>query len=105
MVVEPRSLGIFFFIFMSSYLCLFQIDYVDGRARTQRITDSSSTKISTSHPVNSNNGGPGGFITEVTIQPHNGHKGLGTFVDSSDGGPGSPQPPPHPPKVPTIQVS
>ena len=77
----------------------FQIDYVDGRARTERITDSSSTTISTSHPVN--NGG--GLITEVTIQPH--HEGLGTFVDSSDGGSGSPPPPPHPPRVPTTQVS
>ena len=76
---------------------------MDGRARTERITDSSSTTISTSHPVNSNNGG--GLITEVTIQPHNSHEGLGTFVDGSDTGSGSPPPPPHPPRVPTTQVS
>ena len=78
---------------------------MDGRARTERITDSSSTTISTSHPVNSNGdrGQGGGLITEVTIQPHN-HEGLGTFVDSSDAGSGSPPPPPHPPRVPTTQV-
>ena len=77
-------------------LCLFfQIDYVDGRARTERITDSSSTTISTSHSVNNN-----GLITEVTIQPHHAHE-AGTFVDSSDGGSGSsPPPPPHPPRMP-----
>ncbi len=74
-----------------------QIDYVDGRARTERITDSSSTTISTTH----NNGG--GLITEVTIQPH--HESLGTFVDSSDGGSNTPPPPPHPPRVPTSQVT
>ena len=73
-----------------------QIDYVDGRARTERITDSSSTTVSTSH----NNNGGGGLITEVTIQPHN---ELGTFVDSSDGGSGSPPPPPHPPRLSNSQ--
>lgn len=78
----------------------FQIDYVDGRARTERITDSSSTTISTSHPsVNSN-----GLITEVTIQPHQ-QSHEGTFVDSSDGGSGSsPPPPPHPPRMPSSQL-
>ena len=69
------------------------IDYVDGRARTERITDSSSSTTIT----NSANG----LITEVTIQPHE----RGTFVDSSDNGSGSPPPPPHPPRVPTSQVS
>ena len=69
---------------------------MDGRARTERITDSSSTTVSTSH----NNNGGGGLITEVTIQPHN---ELGTFVDSSDGGSGSPPPPPHPPRLSNSQ--
>lgn len=50
-----------------------QIDYVDGRARTERIIDSSSTETS-------------GLITEVTIQPHSDN---GSFVDSAD----SPSPP------------
>ena len=77
---------------------LLQIDYVDGRARTERITDSSTPTGSNSQPSSrygqSSSGDGTQLISEVTVSQHNPE--LGSFVDSSDGG-GSPPPPPHPP--------
>lgn len=74
---------------------LFQIDYVDGRARTERISDASGSTMMMHSP----NGPSSKAITEVTIQPHG-----GTFVDSSSSSTSSEiassddHPPPPPPR-------
>ncbi|XP_059092785.1 rap guanine nucleotide exchange factor 2-like isoform X1 [Tigriopus californicus] len=71
------------------------IDYVDGRARTERISDASGSTMMMHSP----NGPSSKAITEVTIQPHG-----GTFVDSSSSSTSSDiassddHPPPPPPR-------
>jgi Rap guanine nucleotide exchange factor 2 len=68
------------------YFHVLQIDYVDGRARTERISDSSASKSIT--PIN-NPGMANSASSEVTIQ-----QSAGTFVDSESSVDDTPPPPP-----------